>query len=148
MNAYDLREGLKSVGHTVGAQQMLYFTVYHTSQHSIICCSEWVHKCLLCFLSQPGSCWKTDIMPKTYLNYSKAIYVIGIQRVSEQQCPCGVSYVSGNIIVIELTGWRRLRRGGRGYMIRHIFSKLTSPLFPRPASESFPKRLVACLHLY
>lgn len=87
-------------------------------------------------------------MPETYLNYSKALYVIGMPRVSEEQHPCGVCCASGNIIDVELTRRRKLRRGGRGYMRRHIFSKLTGPLFPRPAPESFRKRLVACLHLY
>lgn len=53
-------------------------------------------------------------MPKTYLNHPKAIYIIGIRRVSGEQRPCGICSVSGNTIDAELTRQRRLLRGGRG----------------------------------
>lgn len=63
------------------------FTVYHTSEHSIIRCSEWVPKYLLCLRSQTGSCQRTDIMPKTYLNYAEAERVTGFRKSTAPRVP-------------------------------------------------------------
>lgn len=126
-----------SISHTVALDHALFRTT-----------QKQVHKYLLCFLHQTGSCWRTDIMPKTYLNHPKAIYIIGIRRVSGEQRPCGICSVSGNTIDAELTRRSAYLGEAGGRRSRLIFSKLKGPLFLQPAPKSFRKRLVACLHLY